>query len=146
MSVLEGTGVEKILHGRCMLGAGQTQPGAQMTLGFWAVGSGCSPLEKPFNPALSPSFRWLIQTSQGKQEVSWSSKGGCGWVSPCTPSPASLLCPLGLPQPSRGRWGKSGSKKWSPTWDTGEFPPFSVFFLSLLPRYSSDGNFAFGEC
>lgn len=67
-------------------------------------------------------------------------------VSPCTPSIASLLCPLFAFHPSKWCWDKSDCRKLSPTWVTCEFPCFSVFPLSLFPKYLSKGNFAFGEC
>ena len=66
-------------------------------------------------------------------------------VSPCTPSIASLLCPVFAFHPSKWCWDKSHCRKLSPTWVTCEFPCFSVFPLSLFPKYLSKGNFAHEE-
>lgn len=64
-----------------------------------------------------------------------------GLVSTCTPSTAPLLCPRFAFLPSKWCWDKSDCRKWSPTWVTCEFPCFSVFPLSLFPKYLSKGNF-----
>lgn len=103
------------------------------------------PRKHLLNPALSPSFGRFIRASLGKQEAPWPGKGGL-WSAPGCCLWRPFCAHVGLPHPSKGRWGKFGARKLFSTWTAGEFPPCSAFSLSLLPRYLSDRNFALGDC